>query len=242
MRLSKLLIVLLAFAWTLPAFADATLTTHSYDLTTGSLADQLGNGPSLQSYGGSFGPNGYSFTKNNSLSLTGAVDPNNYSVEMVFSADSVSGWVKLFDFKNLTSDNGVYLCNGRVYFYQYGPSDGFVTANTSNDLIITRDGSTKMVNLYLNNVNIWSFVDSWSFAVLSQNDLYFMHDDNATGGRESAPGTIKLIRTYDGALNQAQVNFVDADGRILTRAPEPATLALVGFGLAAVALRKRRAK
>src|SRR5690349_8233838 len=93
-----LLLVLVA---TVPALADATQTTHIFNLTGGTYADQMG-GPSLVGLGGTLSSSGYTFGKDQGLSLSGAVDSSNYSIEIVFSATTYQNtWNKIFDFSNL---------------------------------------------------------------------------------------------------------------------------------------------
>lgn len=226
------------------AFADATQTTHIYDLTSGSYSDQY-SGPSIVGHGGTLTSSGYVQGPNQGLSLTGALDPSNYSVEMVFSMQSLSspdGWVKLMDFKGLTSDYGLYTNGGTIWFYPTGSSGVKLSTNTANDMILTRDGATNGVVIYLNNVNIFSFTDTHGLTSLTNNVLWFMNDDQPQN-LESSYSTVSLIRTYDGALSQSQVNYVDGQGQVLyapAPTPEPSSFLLLLGGLASLTSLKRR--
>jgi len=237
-----LLVLVVALACAVPAFPDAVQTTHVYDLTAGTYADSMGTGPSLVGYGGALSSTGYSFAANQGLSLTGAVNATNYSIEMVFSVNSIpsASWIKLVDFKNLTSDRGEYLKSGSPYLYNIGGTSAVVAPNTPTNLIITRDGATNLYSVYLNGALVQSFVDTTGLTVFSNNIAYFLKDDNVTGGRESMAGNISLIRTYNGALTQEQVTFVDDGGGVLGEVPEPASLLLFGSGLGSLVLIIRR--
>src|SRR4051812_39658528 len=80
---------------------------HQYQLN-GSLADDFA-GPSLVAAGGSLNATNYSFGANQGLSLSGGLaTPGTYSIEMVFHFDNVSGFRKILDFKDRTSDTGLY--------------------------------------------------------------------------------------------------------------------------------------
>src|SRR5437868_160052 len=232
MNLKVMFAVTLLLLGALPALADATATTAIFNLTGGSYADTQGSGASLAGNGGTLGPDGYTFTAGQGLSLSAAssiLNPNNYSIEMVFSASNTAGWVKLIDFGNLTSDKGLYLQNGTLYFYSVGSSTSVIAANALTNVIITRDGATNQFAAYVNGVNVMNFVDVWNWTAFTQNVAFFMQDDTVTSGHEASGGKVTLIRTYDGALNQAQVTFVDDDGGTLpSSVPEPTSLALLG--------------
>ena len=80
---------------------------HDYELN-GSYADSLG-GPALAPAGGTLNATNYSFGANQGLSLsswlTGSATSGNYSIETTFNFSTLSGFRKIIDFKDLTSDN-----------------------------------------------------------------------------------------------------------------------------------------
>lgn len=80
-------------------------TTYLFNLNN-SLADET-NTVSLTSNGGTLGATNYSFGPNQGPSLSNVLG-DTYTIEMRFTLDDVSGYSKLIDFKNLTSDNGLY--------------------------------------------------------------------------------------------------------------------------------------
>src|SRR5262249_32305612 len=86
--------------------------SHIYELN-GSYADALG-GPPLTPAGGTLGPSGYTFAEGQGPSLSSAVSPTTYSLEMLFRIDDTSSYRKLLDFKNRTSDDGLYNLNGAL--------------------------------------------------------------------------------------------------------------------------------
>jgi len=150
------------------AVATAIPTAHADTFTyslNGSLAEDSNSGPSLVSYGGTLGPTGYYFGPNMGLSLSGAVNPDAYSIEIGFYFDSLSGvtntgYQRILDFRNRTSDSGLYSYQDgslKLFASSYAPglppagpalpdpaaaSAGLVfSPNTMTDLLLTRDAS-----------------------------------------------------------------------------------------------------
>lgn len=91
--------------------------TFTYELN-GSLADS--GGPSLVSNGGPLGSTGYAFGVNEGLSLPGTRAFDVYSIDIRFYFDDVNAlfntWQKILDFKNRTSDSGLYSAGGSLLF------------------------------------------------------------------------------------------------------------------------------
>jgi hypothetical protein len=85
----------------------AVADTFTYELNNNSLAE-TGGGPSLTALGGSLGATGYTFGANQGLSLPNIIgDGTPYSIDLQFSFDQTSGWRRIIDFKDRTSDTGL---------------------------------------------------------------------------------------------------------------------------------------
>lgn len=233
MRLSKLLGAISMAALVGAAHGAPTLI-HDYQLN-GTFADALG-GPALVAAGGTLGGTGYTFAANQGLSLSNGLAGNgNYSIEMSFSFSNTglgAGYRKILDFKDRSSDNGLYALGKALNFYPVATAGTAFANNVNVDVVLTRDSGTNAVNGYLNGVNMWSFVDAGSLAVFSSaNDIVqFFKDDTVTGGGESSGGFVDYIRIYDGAI------IPSPNGNV----PEPGTLALLGVAALVAGLRRRR--
>ena len=254
MRISKLLGAITMATLVGAAHGVPTLI-HDYQLN-GTLADALG-GPALVAAGGTLGGSGYTFAPNQGLSLSNGLagGNGNYSIEMSFSFSNTginAGYRKILDFKDRTSDNGLYALGAGLNFYNQTASIGSAFANNVNvDVVLTRDSGTNLVTGYLNGVSMWSFVDGGALAVFSgANDIVqFFKDDFNTGQTEASGGFADYIRIYDGALDSTQAQCVGTGGSVANcgipsqggnNVPEPGSLALIGAAALAAGLRRRR--
>lgn len=223
--------------------AHATSVTHIYDLTAASgLNDQLG-GPALVNNGAVLSASGLTFAANQGPSLSNGVNSTIYSIEMRFSLDTVSGYRKLIDFKDRSSDNGLYNRNSNLNFYPVatGLTAGF-TPGGLVDVILTRD-SAGLVNGYLNGALELSFSDNLNLATFtgSNNIVQFLRDDFVTGQNESSSGVLKRIRTYDNALTAGQVRDLFGGGVPPGLAvPEPSTFLSAALALVVTGLIRRQ--
>jgi hypothetical protein len=260
------------FSWTLLAATSlvvgasvgAQTPTHVYTLNN-TLMDARG-GPSLAANGGGFssvgGRDGYAFGPNEGPSLSGALNPNVYSIELLFSLADVSTWRKIVDFKDRTSDRGAYatynpLINAPgayIFTGATGYSGAVFFPNVLAHLVLTRD-ATNTVSSYVNGVHLASFDDAGADPPFSATFtgpggiVHFFRDDlTSPGATESTSGFVDYVRLYGRPLSAAEVagRYADRLNELadVSSVPEPGAVALVGSGLAtlatAVLLRRKR--
>ena len=187
---------------------------HQYSLQN-SLSDDLG-GPDLVSLGGTLTMNGYMFAANEGLSLTNAVPPSVYTVDILFSFDITANYNKLLDFKGRTSDAGLYVYNTQLQFvvipitgcpgndcYTSVPSlfADFATVQVT----LTRD-ATGLVTGYVARQQVFSFDDSMAVGAFDMAGAVanFFIDDTSTN-TEASPGTANRIRIYSTALSASEI-------------------------------------
>ena len=229
--------------------AGAQTPTHAYTLN-GTFADLFG-GPSLVSLGGTLGPTGYTAPTNQGLSLSNAINPTNYSIEMTYNfaaGADLSSWRKILDFKNRTADAGVYGFNANLQFFPVVTAPvTAIQAGVPAHLLLTRNGGTNEVNAFINGALQFTFNDAGGLATFTGpgNIIHFLTDDFAVTG-ESAPGFIDWIRIYDQPITvaQAAVRFQLGDNPLITppttSVPEPSTVVLLAAGLLGVGVITRR--
>lgn len=137
--------------------------------------------------------------------LTTIAPGGTYSVAMLVRLADVSGYRKYLDFKNRTSDNGLYAFNGNLNFYSFTSGTGApIGANAYRTIVVTRDGAGQVAG-YVNGAPALGFADAGGAGVVdAANVLNFFVDDAMTTGEESA-GAVARIQVYDNALTPAEV-------------------------------------
>ena len=111
----------------LPAAAvlmNGAILTADYRFN-GNLSDSLSGGTSLDDHGGTPGAGSYAFGAGQGLSVDNVIlaDGGAYTLALRFEFDTAStGWRKVVDFKDRTSDCGQYVNSG----LNFGSSEKFV--------------------------------------------------------------------------------------------------------------------
>ena len=169
---------------------------------------------------------------------------SNYSVVLLANfnlntADVVA--TKIFDFKNLSSDAGLYVnaATGTLAFIDgsgvlQGTGGAAISSATYAQIVLTRDSATNLTSVYLNGALAFSFTDNVGLAVLGDSSMsgnsfltLFKDDGMGLGGSmltESTQGNIARLRLYDGLLSADDVMNLD------TTVPEPSAYLLCAVG------------
>jgi len=214
------------FLFTSPRSAsDQTSPTADYRFQN-TLSSSVGTAPALTKIGSSRHTfttatvDGTShkvlrFPKGNGLKLspaTSVVSSSTYTIVVLFELDSVSGFRRLIDFKNGTSDSGLYVHDGNLRFYPHlaDATPTPIAANTYVQVVLSRD-SGGMVRAYVDGVSEFSFTDSSNDAVIdSNNTLRFFRDNESVGSTtEHSAGSVARIRLYNSALTPGEIGRLD---------------------------------
>lgn len=192
--------------------------THVYQFG-GNLIETSGNGPSLNevlscsaaagSYpsqilttaGGTCGTTAqqvFAFNEGGGLSYpnTGFIN-GSYTIHLFFEFNSLAGYQRIIDFKNSTTDRGMYILSDCLNFYPNGNvgTCPFFLPNTYYLISIVRDAATNLVNVYVNgNLFVTDYNDAAGDYLPTTNTtpIIFFRDDNAVTC-EDRDGTVKYI-------------------------------------------------
>src|SRR5437016_4791360 len=117
------------------------------------------------------------FPFNNGLRLsssTGVIPSNSYTIVMLFRVDNVNGFVRLVDFKNRTTDNGLYIQDGHLESCQTCTN---IAANTYVQVVYTRNSNGTFAG-YVNGTLQGQGPDANNdFVIDGSNILNFFQDD-----------------------------------------------------------------
>jgi OOP family OmpA-OmpF porin len=204
------------------------------------FGETSGNGPVLTTLGrqGSFVEESlpelgwikrlvYKFDKNCGLSYDMKKSMLNlrssYSIEMYFKFDALDSWKRVIDFKNRQTDNGAYIFNGKLNFYNTITSDiAPVAPGEYTHYTFTYDANTKMIKIYADGIGKISFYDSGDDAIIDPNELHFFYDDLKVND-EASSGTVAYIKFFDYVVDphEAKKNFDDLKKTMISEAKEP---------------------
>lgn len=189
---------------------------HAFEIDTDNNAnfiiDKTGSGVTLSATG-SLGPNGFTWTSGNGMTMPVTYDPTTFSIEMVLSVDAIdnqreipNGYVALVHFLGLTNegnnDKGWYFFDGLLEFFNLGRGVTAISPNQVVHIVLTRS-SAGLLTGYLNGVAEEVDDDQDGFAV-STGTLYFFVDDEVVS-EETAGGTLKRLRIYNRDLTADEV-------------------------------------
>ena len=210
-------------AATLLAASAASATVVADFQLNGSTANGAAGGVTLtDNSGGGLGATGITFGADAGPTLENLGTISVYTLEINATLDAVNGYRKIADFSGRTSDNGFYILDGDINFYNFafGPG-GVVSAGSPFTFTLTRTAAG-LVTGFVDGVSQFSFVDSGGDAVIN-GSLHLFQDDFAVPG-EASSGFIDYVTLDTGTV------------------PEPAAWALMilGFGAAGARLRSRR--
>ena len=178
------------------------------------------------------------------VSTTGLVNPQSYSVDMVLElTQRVGGWRRLVDVQNRQSDNGFYVDPANnLDIYPVSGSSAAWTNNVFHHVVLTVDNSTSpaTVSAYLDGISQFSTsTNEMNLDADPANNpnrlIGFFLDNLVAGGQgEWSPGEVGLVRLWDGVLSPADATRLANNPFV----PEPSTLAI--FSAMGLLLMNRR--
>jgi outer membrane protein OmpA-like peptidoglycan-associated protein len=144
----------------------------------------------------------YVFEKNSGLQFdnkaaNGFLD-GNYTIEIYFRFTKLDSWKRVIDFKNRKTDNGCYIYDGKLNFYNYSIGDRApVKPNEYTHYVVSRNVKTKQMKMYVDGLSKIEFTDKMDEGVVGEDGvLNFFHDDLIVKDEASA-GAVALIKIYD---------------------------------------------
>ncbi len=213
--------LLLAGLFIIPPAGLNAQSTYQYDFR-GNLDEKSGLGPVLNALGsGQFTDESlpdlscldrtvYNFNQNSGVQFdngaAGSFISGTYTIELYFKFITNNGFMRIIDFKNRTSDFGLYATNSVLQFYdELTVGTNAFAANQYVHLVISRDANTNDVNLYVDGNLLGTFNDPDGEALPNGGNVINFFQDDLVFGNEAQPGNIALLRIDNTAIGDSLV-------------------------------------
>ncbi len=144
----------------------------------------------------------YQFESNSGLQFNNQEGFNllsgSYTVEVYFRLDELESWKRVLDFKNRKSDNGCYIYEGRLNFFNFATGEKApVEPKEYVHYVFSRDAETHLIKMYVDGESKVEFIDPGDEAVLGPDQVLNFFQDDLIAKNEASPGAVALIRLYD---------------------------------------------
>ena len=152
----------------------------------------------------------YRFEANSGFQFNNAAaghfQDSSYTIELYFKFDNLNSWKRVVDWKNRKSDNGAYVYNGQINFYDYAYSgQAPVVAGQYTYYVITRNKATKNLLMYTDAGVQINFTDTYGDGVMDTAQVLHFFFDDLMVPNEASSGAVALLNLYNYVLDSNQI-------------------------------------
>jgi hypothetical protein len=131
-----------------------------------------------------------------------------YAFEMLVKFDNLSTWSRVVDYFGGTSDEGIYILNGKINYYARAlANNATIIDNEYLHLTIMRNNQNKAVRVFANGTLAYNVFDTFGVGIGygSPRAINFFADDTVVAN-EASSGKIAWLNVYDSLLTDSAIN------------------------------------
>jgi len=187
----------------------------------GDLNSSVPGAPPATNLTGSGGPNSFAqdavdgytrttlrfpFNSGVSVSTAGVIPNNSFTIVFLFKLDAVTGFRRIIDFKNGTSDDGGYIQDGRIEDEPI--TNAQIEPSTYIQVAVVRDASGN-VRVYRDGFLKFTLNPNDDGSLISPDNILRFFQDDLVSCCEASAGNVARIRLYDIPLTTPQIQALD---------------------------------
>lgn len=149
---------------------------------------------------------------------------DSYTIEIYFKFNALDSWKRVIDFKNRKSDNGCYIYDGKLNFYNFAlGTRAPVRANEYTHYVISRNGKTKQLKMYVDGESKVEFTDQNDEGVIDEDGVLNFFYDDLIVKEEASIGAVAIIKLFDYVVLPTEVkkNYIKLNESVLKKPSVP---------------------
>ncbi len=152
----------------------------------------------------------YAFEKNCGLQFDNRAAKgflgSSYTIEIYFRFTALDSWKRVIDFKNRKSDNGCYIYDGKLNFYNFAVgTKAPVRPNEYTHYVVSRDAKTQQLKMYVDGESKVEFTDKYDQGVIDDDGVLNFFFDDLIVKEEASEGAVAMIKIYDYVVDPATI-------------------------------------
>lgn len=153
---------------------------------------------------------------------------DSYTIEIYFKFNALDSWKRVIDFKNRKSDNGCYIYDGKLNFYNFAlGTRAPVRANEYTHYVISRNGKTKQLKMYVDGESKVEFTDQNNEGVIDEDGVLNFFYDDLIVKEEASIGAVAIIKLFDYVVLPTEVkkSYIKLNESVLKKPSVPSVVA-----------------